>query len=132
MLLKTWAAVTLIALTALPMKPEDVQAHKGRMVQVAVLEQDIQNAVHARARAQIVRAADSLAGVLAKEEAYWQKTQLEDAIELAKKNTAAAKAIAAAGRARRYDDARLGVERLQANCVACHGSHPENRVPIQN
>lgn len=132
MLLKTSAIVTMIALTALPMKPEDVQAHKGRMVQVAVLEQEIQNAVHAKAGPRIARTADALAGVLAKEEAYWEKSQLADAIELAQSNTAAARAIAGAGRARRYADARLGVERLQANCVACHGSHPENRVPIQN
>jgi hypothetical protein len=132
MLLKTSAIVTFIALTALPMKPEEVQAHKGRMVSVAVLEQDIQTAVQMRSSRLAARAADSLASVLTKEEAYWNRTQLEDAIALSKKNTEAAKLIAKAARASRFDDARLGIERLQANCVACHGSHPENRVPIQN
>jgi hypothetical protein len=132
MLLKTSAIVTLIALAALPMKPEDVQAHKGRMANVAVLEQDLQNAIHARAARRAARAADAMVVFLAREEAYWEKTQLDDPIRLARKNTADARAISAAARARRYDDARLGIERLQSNCVACHGSHPENRIPLQN
>ncbi len=118
------------AITQMPMSPADVQAHRSRMIATQLLEQKVENALAARSRRTAAAGARDLVPILEKEQQYWDRTGVEDAMMFAERNLGTAKRLADV--TKRGDLAKAGFEldALRANCVACHGRHPDTRVHV--
>ncbi len=117
-----------VSVATIPLSPAEVQAHRMRMISTEMLESQVEDALASKELRAAARAAKSLAPILAAEERYWDKTGLSDALSYARRNRQAAARLAEATRHGELGEASAELDAMRANCVACHGSHPENRT----
>ena len=110
------------------MTPDEVSRHKEWMDTAQDGKDDLKDALDAKRAAKAVEDAAKLAAIGKQEEAYWKKAGQRDALDLARKNRAAAEQIAAAAQAGRFDQALQAYGNLEATCRACHDLHPEKRL----
>ena len=92
------------------------------------VKDDLKDALDAKLAPKVVEHSTKLAGIGKQEEAYWKKAGQRDALDLARKNRAAAEQIAAAAQAGRFDQALQAYGNIKATCKACHDLHPEKRL----
>jgi cytochrome c556 len=121
-------SLLLIASWCLAMAPDDAARHKEWMDTAQDVKDDLKDALDAKLGPKVIEHAAKLAGMGKLEEAYWKKAGQKDAIDLARKNRAAAKQIAAAAKAGRFGQALQAYGDLEATCRACHDLHPEKRL----
>ena len=117
-----------IAWLCLAMAPDDAARHKEWMDTAQDVKDDLKDALVAKLAPKAIEQAAKLAGIGKQEEAYWKKAGQKDAIDLARKNRAAAEQIAAAAKAGRFNQALQAYGNLEATCRACHDLHPEKRL----
>jgi len=110
------------------MAPDDAARHREWMDTAQDMKDDLKDALDAKLVPKVLEHAVKLAKIGRQEEAYWKKAGQKDAIDLARKNRAAAEQIAAAAKAGRFDQAFQAYGDLEATCRACHDLHPEKRL----
>jgi hypothetical protein len=100
--------------------------HKQWMDDAADIQDDLRDAISAKAGAKVADAAGKLAAILVKTERYWAAKQADDIVKLAHSSSTLATAIAAAGKAGKFAQASSAFTKLSAECNACHDLHPES------
>jgi hypothetical protein len=120
------ASLAIAAVTS-----SDVANHKSRMDAADDLKADLKDALDANFGPKAIQSADELTKLLEQEEQYWIKTQLDDAVKLARANTAASQQIATDAKAEHINDAKQAYKQLEKTCAECHDLHPERRVKQQ-
>jgi len=114
----------------MPMPVAEVQAHRSRMIATQLLEQKIENALAIKSRRQAREGAKALTPMLVEEEKYWDRANVADALQFAQRNASTARRLEAEAGRGDLKAVSVSLDALRANCVACHGRHPETRMNV--
>ena len=101
--------------------------HKQWMDDAADIQDDLRDALTAKAGARVADAAGKLDAILVKTERYWAAKHADDIVKLAHSSSTLAKEIGAAGEAGKLAQASDAFTKLSAQCNTCHDLHPEKR-----
>ena len=108
-------------------KDPRAEAQKAVMDDMADAQEDLRDALATKDGEAVSVAALKIEGFMAKTESYWAAKRAADIVKLAQTSRALSKDVAAAGAANKILVAQAALEKLSANCNACHDLHPEKR-----
>ncbi|MEO6341180.1 MAG: hypothetical protein ABIO39_14150 [Caulobacteraceae bacterium] len=111
-------------------QPYEVAAHRQRMKDAERLMTGALDGVTQHSKGKAASAGRKLSSLLAKEEAYWRRSGLDDALSVAQRSLAAAGEITRSAEAGQFEPAAAAVGEVRATCIGCHELHPENRILI--
>lgn len=124
-LLAAGAALSLSV--AAPLAQGDAAAHKAWMSDAADAQDELREALAAKALAKAEPPAAKLDELMGKTEQYWAGKHADDIVKLAQESRALAKQVVAAAKARSLTRANAAFEKMNKTCNACHDLHPEKR-----
>jgi hypothetical protein len=118
------------AIATVPVSPDDVRAHRVRMISTQILEQQIEDALSMESRGDAAAAARELLPILSQERDYWDRANVEDALVIAVRHYQTAERLSEEASRGDLAGAHRTLESLRTTCVACHGRFPESRVIV--
>jgi hypothetical protein len=110
------------------MAADETARHKEWMDAAQDLTYDLKDALDAKSSEKAAEPAEKLIKLGEREEEYWTKAKLEDAVKLARQNLAASRAVAAAAKDGQFDRALQAYAELETSCRTCHDLHFEKRL----
>jgi cytochrome c556 len=110
------------------MAEDEAARHKEWMDTAQDLTYDLKDALDAKSSERAAEPTEKLVKLGEREEEYWTKAKLHDAVKLARQNLAASRAVAAAAKDGQFDRALQAYAELQTSCRSCHDLHFEKRL----
>jgi hypothetical protein len=110
-----------------PDKPPDAETHKSWMNDAGDAQEDLREALAAKDGKAAATAALKIEGLMAQTEKYWAARHAEDIVKLAQTSRTLSRSVATEAGADKIDAAKEALQKLSANCNACHDLHPEKR-----
>jgi len=129
---RKFVILPFISLLLLAAADDERAQHKARMNTAQDVKDDLKDALDGKSREKALEPAETLVKLAEQEEAYWQKTKLDDAVKLAQQNLANSRAIVGAVKEEHFDKAVQAFGDLEKTCRACHDLHPEKRLTSGN
>lgn len=115
------SVVLVLFLCAGPFTPAELAAHKQWMNDAQDKKDEIRETLPGKDGKALGAAAQALEALTAKEEAFWGRTTVKAAQDLAVKNRAEAQALKKAILASQWAAAQRVLTGLDQTCSACHG-----------
>jgi hypothetical protein len=103
------------------------EEHTAWMDDAGEAQEDAADAVQAKDAAKLAVAAEKIAGLMSKTEAYWAGKHAADIVTLAQESRTLAAQLATVAKAGKLDEAAASLAKMNANCTVCHELHPEKR-----
>jgi 5'-deoxynucleotidase YfbR-like HD superfamily hydrolase len=123
----TGAATAQSGKSPAPARTIDAATHKQLMSDAGDLQEDLREALAAKANAKVVSAAAKLEKIFVQTEQYWAAKHADDVVALARASQTLTKEVATAARAGKTAQAQDAFTRLGVTCNQCHDLHPEKR-----
>lgn len=115
------SVVLVLFLCAGPFTPAELAAHKQWMNDAQDKKDEIRETLPGKDTKALGAAAQALEALTAREEAFWARTTIKAAQDLAVKNRAEAQALRKAILASQWAEAQKVLTGLDQTCSACHG-----------
>jgi hypothetical protein len=103
----------------------ELDAHRKWMDDAQDRKDDIREALAAKDRAKLLAGVKAMDGLTAREQAFWARTNIQQAKDLAVRNRKESQALLVAAKAGRFDEAEKAFAQLEKTCTACHDLHFE-------
>jgi hypothetical protein len=101
--------------------------HKQWMSDAGDLQEDLRDALAAKAAPKVAEAGDKLQKILTQTEQYWAAKHADDVVQLARGAETLNRQMITAAKAGKMDQASDAFTKLGAACNKCHDLHPEKR-----
>jgi hypothetical protein len=111
----------MLHLCAGPFTAAELAAHKQWMNDAQDKKDEIRETLPQRDVKALTAAARALEALTAREEAFWARTTVKAAQDLAAKNRGEARELLAAIRGSRWAEAQKALASLDQTCSGCHG-----------
>jgi hypothetical protein len=108
----------------------ELAEHKSWMDDAQDRKDDVREALAAKDGKKLVEAVQALDQLTAREEAFWARTKLKQAQEIAAKNRSEARELLRAAQASRFAAAETAFASLEKTCSSCHDLHFEKGDPF--
>jgi len=95
---------------------DEAARHKERMDTAQDAKDDLKDALDSKSREKAVEPAEKLVQLSEQEEDYWKQAKLEREVKLAQQSVSASRAIAAAVKDERFDEALRAYGELESTC----------------
>lgn len=115
------SAMLLLVLCAGPFTTAELAAHKQWMNDAQDKKDEIRETLSGRDVRALTAAARALEALTAREEAFWARTTIQAARDLAAKNRGEARQLLDAIRGSRWAEAQKALASLDRTCSGCHG-----------
>lgn len=109
----------------------DLEAHRKWMDDAQDRKDDVREALAAKDSVKLRAGATTLEALTARESAFWARSSLQQAKDLATKNHAEAQDLLRAARNSRFEDAEKALAQLEKTCSACHDLHFEKHPSME-
>lgn len=121
--MKTFLLLALLAQAAV----WSADQHKAGMNDASDLQEDVRDAMAAKAGDKVSAAALKIEALMGRTEDYWAAKKQADVVKLAQTSRALARELAADAKSGKLDQAAETFGKLNASCNTCHDLHPEKR-----
>jgi hypothetical protein len=118
------------AFLAIPLAADEheLQAHRDWMDEAQDLQDTLKVALPDKDAKAAAETAEKLVSILEREQKFWAKTNLKDAIKLADGALAASRDLAKSAKAANFDQAKQDYSSMIKNCMTCHDAHYEEKL----
>ncbi len=103
----------------------ELEDHRKWMDDAQDRKDDIREALAAKDRAKLEVGVKAIEALTVREQAFWARTSIQQAKDLAVKNRAEALDLLRSAKASRFADAEKAFAQLEKTCTACHDLHFE-------
>jgi len=108
----------------------ELQDHRNWMDDAQDKKEDLREALAAKDARKLLAAAQATDALTAKELAFWARTEIKQAQELAAKNREESRELVRAATASRLDSAGAAFASLERTCSSCHDLHFEKNEAL--
>ncbi len=111
-----------------PFTAAELEAHRNWMDDAQERREEVREALPSKDQKKLLEGAKALEQLTVREEAFWARTNLKEARQIASLNRSQAKELLQSAQAGRFEVAQRVLTKLERTCASCHDLHFEKEL----